>query len=221
MKRIKTLALVAVVAAISTIMLSCGSFGQGFMAGLSGYGNSLYGTRPTMSAPGPRGGSLNYLLDPNYAIAQTMAQQQQMNQVNNAIMRTSIQQVQTKEELEYLEFRKYNKKADGSDYTKAEWRTLVGAALQSMKGNVSSNTGSSTSGSGSYRSSTTTTTTRRKCMKLSASDHAHCNGTGTCSRCNGQGRYYETSYGNSRWVTPCNYCGGNGKCRACNGTGYR
>lgn len=174
-----------------------------------------------MSAPSPQGGSLNYLLDPNYAIAQTMTQQQQLNQVNYAIMRTSIQQMQTKEELEYQEFRKYNKKAHGSDYTKAEWHTLVGAALQSMQDSASGITGSTASGNGSYRSSTTTAPTSRRCIKLSASDHAHCNGTGKCSRCNGQGRYYETSYGNSRWVTPCTYCGGNGKCRACNGTGYR
>lgn len=205
----------------SVALLSCGSFGQGFLAGMSGYGGGFYGGSPAGNVYGPQNGSMNYLLDPNYAIAQTMVQQQQFNNVRDAIARTTVQQVSTQEELEYQEFCKYNKKADGSNYTKDEWRASVGQALQSMKGNSAGSTFSTSSSSyGTTPAATSSSSSSRKCMKLSASDNAHCNGTGKCSRCNGQGKYFDTSYGISRWVSPCGACGGSGRCSTCGGDGY-
>lgn len=59
----------------------------------------------------------------------------------------------------------------------------------------------------------------------SSSAH-HCNscsGTGVCSSCNGQGRYWidtgtYTGY-NSQKLTNCAVCGGSGKCKVCYGKG--
>ena len=66
-------------------------------------------------------------------------------------------------------------------------------------------------------SSTGTTSSSRKCMKLTATDNAHCNGNGLCSKCNGNKKYFE----NGRWVDPCVICGGSGMCPSCHGTGER
>ena len=60
----------------------------------------------------------------------------------------------------------------------------------------------------------------RRCKKIHAQDNAHCGGSGVCSKCNGNGKYFDTSYGNSRWVS-CTYCGGSGRCGSCGGTGRR
>lgn len=69
------------------------------------------------------------------------------------------------------------------------------------------------SGSGS----TSGTSSSRKCMKLTATDNAHCNGNGLCSKCNGNKKYFE----NGRWVDPCVICGGLGVCPSCHGKGER
>lgn len=57
----------------------------------------------------------------------------------------------------------------------------------------------------------------RKCIKLFATDNAHCNGNGICSKCNGNKKYFE----NGRWVAPCIICGGSGLCPSCHGVGER
>lgn len=83
------------------------------------------------------------------------------------------------------------------------------------------------SGSGSSVSSTSSkggtspSSSSRICKKLSATDNAHCNGNGKCSRCNGKGKYFDNSYGIPKTVDPCGTCGGSGKCPSCNGTGRR
>lgn len=228
MKLKKITTRLAGLAVLSAAMISCGSFGEGFLTGLAQYGAMAGGlmgnptSRVQRAATSPKGGNLDYLLDPNYAIAQTVAQQQQWNQLNAAIMRTSVQQAQTKEELEYLEFCKYNKKADGSDYTKDEWRALQGQALMTLKNKgTTSGSQSATSKNVTRTSGSGSTTSRKRCTKINVSDIAHCNGSGICQKCNGKGRYYDTSQGRGRWVTPCVGCGGSGKCRSCRGTGYR
>lgn len=70
-------------------------------------------------------------------------------------------------------------------------------------------------GSGSSRSQ------GRRCQKLTANDLAHCNGTGVCQNCNGEGKYRDSSFGIDHWVDPCVTCGGDGKCPSCGGDGYR
>ena len=69
------------------------------------------------------------------------------------------------------------------------------------------------SGSSSARE----TSSPRKCMKLTATDNAHCTGSGICSKCNGNKKYFE----NGRWVDPCVVCGGSGVCPSCHGKGER
>lgn len=66
-------------------------------------------------------------------------------------------------------------------------------------------------------SSAGSTSSSRKCMKLTATDNAHCNGNGLCSKCNGNKKYFE----NGRWIDPCVICGGSGMCPSCHGTGER
>lgn len=66
-------------------------------------------------------------------------------------------------------------------------------------------------------SSTRKASSSRKCIKLSATDNAHCNGNGICSKCNGNKKYYE----DGRWVYPCVVCEGSGLCPSCHGTGER
>lgn len=102
----------------TTLMFSsCGSFGEGLVAGIGNMGG--YGGYGSSYAAPSGGGNMNYLLDPNYAVAQTMAQQQQYNQVFNNIATQTVNQVLSEEEQEYQNFCKYNKKADGSNYTKS------------------------------------------------------------------------------------------------------
>ena len=66
-------------------------------------------------------------------------------------------------------------------------------------------------------SSAGSTSSSRKCMKLTVTDNAHCNGNGLCSKCNGNKKYFE----NGRWIDPCVICGGSGMCPSCHGTGER
>ncbi|MDO4311210.1 MAG: hypothetical protein Q4C43_10930 [Prevotella sp.] len=91
-------------------------------------------------------------------------------------------------------------------------------------GSAGSGSGVATGNSGSLNTemeSDDSSPVKKKCMKTSATDHAHCNGTGICSRCNGDGKYFDNSFGNAKWVDPCGSCNGSGKCSSCNGTGYK
>ena len=123
----------------------------------------------------------------NTYIAQTVAQNQQMNQVGQAIAVQTINQVNAN-----------------------------GGRATNVSGSSSGNMGSySSSGGGSSSSSS------RVCRKLSATDLAHCNGNGKCPKCNGSKKYFDISYGVSKWVDPCVTCNGSGKCPSCHGTGSR
>jgi|GEM_PF-1476881 len=193
------------------LMTSCGSFGQGFLYGMSGYGG--YG-----NYGGGYGNNMSYLLDPNYAVAQTMAQQNQYNQFFSSTVEQTAKQVLAEEEQEYQEFAKYNKKSDGSNYTKNEWRTMKGQAIQQMNNRSSY---SDPSINTTQSNDITDISSPRKCMKLNVSDFAHCNGSGICSKCNGKGRYYDNTFGTGHWISPCTICGGNGKCPSCKGSGLK
>lgn len=152
-------------------------------------------------------GNMNYLLDPNYAVAQTMAQQQQYNQVFNNIAQQSINQVLSEEEQEYQTFCKYNKKADGTNYAKNEWRALKGEAIGNMNGGNTSVGSSNSTISGSGSSSRTYSTSGKTC-------HI-CHGYKKCWTCSGN-RTYINPLTNKRVACPnCT----NGWCSRCNGTG--
>lgn len=197
------------------LLSSCGSFGEGLLAGLSGMGGyGGFGGYNTAAYSGNR--NMDYLLNPNYAIAQVAAQQQ-YNQVFNAIATQTVNEVNVKEEQEYQAFcRSGIKKADGTNYTKQEWRALVGQSIQ----DANSNSSTKVSGTSSHNTGTTSSSSHI-CRKLSASDLAHCNGNGKCPKCNGDKKYYDTSYGVARWVDPCVICKGSGKCPSCKGTSRR
>lgn len=141
------------------LLASCGSFGEGFLAGIGNMGGYSYGGNSYMATA--NAGNMNYLLDPNYAVAQTMAQQQQYNQVFNNIAQQSVNQVLSEEEQEYQTFCKYNKKADGTNYTKNEWRALKGEAIRNMNGSNTSVGSSNSTVSGSGSSSRTNSTSGR------------------------------------------------------------
>ena len=105
-------------------------------------------------------------------------------------------------------------------YVQSKYETSGGGGAASS-GDFSSSTSSSSTSSSTAGSGGATPATRGKlCQKMSAGDNAHCGGNGVCSRCNGNKRYYDTSFGNARWV-PCGTCGQTGKCPSCHGTGYR
>lgn len=216
---VKKIALFVGLTVATLLICSCGSFGEGMLAALGSYGNG-FGGYTSISNFGytSSGGNMNYLLDPRYAMAQVAAEQAQFNQVASSIAQQTITQVNAEENQQYLEFCKYNKKADGTNYTKDEWRAFVGEAIQLSKSGSSSTRNTTTT---SYSQTTSSSSTSRRCRTLHASDYAHCGGNGKCSRCNGKGRYYDTSYGNARWVDPCIHCKGDGKCPTCHGTGYR
>lgn len=202
MKKIKFLLL-----GIVTLMLaSCGSFGEGFLAGIGNMGG--YGGYGSSYVAPSGGGNMNYLLDPNYTVAQTMAQQQQYNQVFNNSAKQTVNQVLSEEEQEYQNFCKYNKKADGSNYTKSEWRALKGQAIQNMNSGGSSGSPRSSSYGRSSSSGSSSSTSSGKTCHI-------CHGTKKCWTCGGN-QTYINPLTNKRVACPnCT----NGWCCRCNGTG--
>lgn len=80
---------------------------------------------------------------------------------------------------------------------------------------------STTSATSTNSTSSTSTRTGKTCLKISATDDAHCNGMKVCSKCNGEKAYWDYSFGNRHYVDPCVVCGGSGKCPSCGGTGVR
>ena len=99
-------------------LASCGSFGESFLAGLTnmGGGYGVYGVGIGATAytntSYTTGGNINQLLDPNLAVQQVLAQEDQ----------------------DYQAFCRFNKKADGSNYSKTEWRIMQGQAIQNANG---------------------------------------------------------------------------------------
>lgn len=202
MKKIKFL----VLAIVTLIFTSCGSFGEAFLAGIGNMGG--YGGYGSSYMAPSGGGNMNYLLDPNYAVAQTMAQQQQYNQEFNNIAEQSVSQVLSEEEQEYQNFCKYNKKADGSNYTKSEWRALKGQAIQNMNsGDSSASSSSSSYGSSNSSGSSSSTHSGKTCYI--------CHGTKKCWTCGGYQSYINPLTGKRIACPNCT----NGWCSKCNGTG--
>lgn len=202
MKKIKHLLLALFV----PVLVSCGSFGEGLLAGLGNMGGYGYGGNSYMTPSS--GGNMDYLLDPNYAVAQTMAQQQQYNQVFNSIAKQSVNQVLSEEEQEYQTFCKYNKKSDGSNYTKGEWRALKGQAIQNMNSGTSTFVNSNSTNYGRSNSTNTNTSSGGKTCHI-------CHGTKKCWTCGGY-QTYRNPLTNKKVACPnCT----NGWCSKCNGTG--
>ncbi len=84
---------------------------------------------------------------------------------------------------------------------------------------ASNSSSTSTTSTNSTSSTSTPTRTGKTCLKISATDDAHCNGMKVCSKCNGKKAYWDNSFGIRHYVDPCVVCGGSGKCPGCGGTG--
>ncbi|MCC8118249.1 MAG: hypothetical protein LIP09_05810 [Bacteroidales bacterium] len=219
MKQIKFISWVLLLVCLSIGCASCGSFGEGFLAGMGGYspGYSSYGGYNAYAAGSMPGANASMQEVHNWAMAnaiqQTNAQNFQMQQVSNWAMNNAIQQTNAQEEEEYQQYLR----ATGSNISKDEWRIKVGEAL--MESNSSASKSSSSSSSSTRSSSTSSSSNKRKkCVPsvwLGSQDHRYCYGTGKCDNCNGRG--YITSFGNT---VKCTYCHTTGKCQMCNGTGY-
>lgn len=202
MKKFKYLLLAIFV----SMLTSCGSFGEGLLAGLGNMGGYGFGGNSYMTPSSS--GNMDYLLDPNYAVAQTMAQQQQYNQTFNNIAHQTVNQVLSEEEQEYQTFCKYNKKSDGSNYTKSEWQALKGQAIQNM--NRGKTSGVNTNSTNCNRSNSTNTSSSSKGKTCHI-----CHGTKKCWTCGGNQTYINPFTAKRIACPNCT----NGWCSRCNGTG--
>ena len=157
----------------------------------SNYGNgsssSSY-TSPSsgLYVPDP---SLNYLLDPNYA----------------------VQQVQSQNIAEYTEFCKYNKKADGTAYTYEEWQMMKAEAYQRTQNSASDSNTHETKVKSSDREDRTTNS------RYGYKTCSPCLGNGKCSTCNGKGYFY-SEFGTGKVLCPNCDSNHNGVCCFCHGT---
>jgi len=118
-----------VLCAIMALFSSCDTFWQGMAQGMGGYGGYGMGGYQTMPGGFVRNTSMDYLLDPRYAMQQTMAQEQQ----------------------EYQAAKQYR-----PNLTLEQFRLEKGQAAQmSRNGGYGSNSSSSSSSSSSTSHSTT------------------------------------------------------------------
>lgn len=187
--------------AFSAVLTSCGSFGEGFLAGLGSFTNS--GFYPSVSYVNTSASSYSSgtsALNRNYAAEL------------NALSNLTIAQGQAEEEREYQNYKSQFKKADGSDYTKNEWRAIQGEAYMRMK-----NEGNTLSSTTQYQYNNTTTSSAKKCTT--------CNGTGRMPY-----NTFPAQYGqNNSYKVKCNECGQSfpkswghthTTCTSCHGKGY-
>ena len=91
--------------------------------------------------------------------------------------------------------------------------------MSASNGSVSSSYSSSSDYDDGGNSATTGSGKRKVCRLTSTHDVRHCNGTGRCWKCNGEGSYHDNGQGIAKVVT-CKTCGGTGVCPSCGGTGY-
>lgn len=214
--------------ALTTLTVtSCGGFGEAFLMGLGNTGG--YGGYGGGYIAPSGGGNMDYLLDPNYAAAQTMAQQQQYNQVFNNIAQQTVNQVSSMEEKEYENFCKYNKKPDGSNYTKSEWLAFKAQAIQNMNTGGGAAVFSTGATSGTINASGMSSFSQIQNSTSSSTQQTRHN----CPLCNGQRRIvkdtYPSLFGTSDYKVRCNECGGyfmrstghtHITCPQCHGKGY-
>ena len=185
--------------AFSTVLTSCGSFGEGFLAGLGNFANTCY--YPSASYTSTSSSSYN---------SGTSALNRNYTSELNSLANQTIEQVYAQEENEYLNFKSQFKKADGSEYTKSEWRALKGEIYSQMNNN-------------------------RNQSNNSVQNNSNVNASSKkCTTCNGSGRMpYDTfpeQYGlDNSYKVKCNECGKffpkswghtHITCKSCHGKGY-
>lgn len=170
---------------------SCDTFWQGMAQGMAGYGGYGMGGYQVMPGGFVRNTSMDYLLDPRYA----------------------MQQVQNQEQQEYQAAKQYR-----PNLTLEQFRIEKGQALQMMKNSESSSSSSSssTSSSNSSRSSTagySSSSNEKMCRR--------CVGTGKCKTCEGRGYYYNPLDLSKTVLCPNCQRNHNGICASCGGTGKK
>ena len=190
---------------ISTILVSlssCAAFLEGMAAGMSGYGYGM-GYMPSYGYGYGGGSNMNYLLDPNYAIMQVAQKQASMNSVNEQLITKTIQQVNSAEQEEYQEAKKYR-----PNLTLEQFRKEKAQAYQNTKSTANTSTQSTTSTDYKQRTKDILNATAgEKCLS--------CKGSGKCAACNGTKIAH--GFGNSSYI--CNVCNDKGDCPVCDGTG--
>ena len=176
---------------ITLHLYSCSeAFWQGMAQGAAGYGG-MGGGYQVMPGGFVRNTSMDYLLDPRYAMQQVLNQEQQ----------------------EYQAAKQFR-----PNLTLEQFRMEKGQAYQMMKDaerNSSSSSSSSSPSSSSYRSNTTTSSS-----SSSGKSCRLCAGTGTCKTCTGRGYYYNP-LDLSKTVLCPNCHNHDGKCSSCGGRGYK
>lgn len=148
-------------------------------------------------------------------IVQVQAQMEADKQRFLSQFRTSFKQINGREPTEMEELEAY------TGYLQA--MNEATASTESSTSSSSTTSGRSTTSSSSSTSTSTSTSqsSGKTCLKISATDLAHCNGMKVCSKCNGKKAYWDNSFGNRHYVDPCVICNGTGKCPGCNGTGTK
>lgn len=179
--------------------------------------------------------TFNLDMSPQGVTLGNMSDSEFSNYINNSLVQLanySVMQVNQQWKQEEMQvkgdfvsgYRRLHGKDPSEDEVQAAYNNYMqikvdacNAARNAGGGNSEKETRISAGGSNHNVSSSSTTT--KTCMKMSATDIAHCNGSGKCAKCNGKGRYFDTSFGLYRWVDPCVVCGGNGVCSSCHGAG--
>lgn len=154
---------------------------------------------PAYHAPAmPNVSNLDYLIDPNYAIAQVAAQEQ----------------------AEYMAAREAAQRR-GYDLSIDEWRMTKAQAAASMSTSaVSSGSSSGSSYSSGSSSSRSTSVSTGGASSKSTNLCLDCCGSGKCSQCHGSGFRTDNMFGTG--VDPkhkCGICSGTGRCTNCHGAG--
>lgn len=132
------------------------------------------------------------------------------NYIDNSLLDPNLAISQIKNQLyyEYLEFMRFNKKQDGSDYSFGDWMAIKGQAINDANSGHTTFSDSYNSNSGSSGSST----------KSYTPDCHLCHGLGKCNTCNGTHSYLNPL--TDTYIT-CPNCKPDGLCSACGGTGKK
>lgn len=154
---------------------------------------------PTYHAPAmPRASNLDYLIDPNYAIAQVAAQEQ----------------------AEYMAAREAAQRR-GYDLSIEEWRMHKANAAAIMNtSTVSSGSSSGSSYSSGSSSGRSTSVSTSGASSKSTNLCLDCLGDGKCKQCKGSGFRTDNMFGTGSDARhKCGICGGTGRCSTCRGVG--
>lgn len=197
---------------LCTIFSSCSPFTYGLAVGLiSGLMQMESGQNAPpasrYSSPAPQ---YDYLLDPGYAAAQVMQQQQANDQLFNSMINTAARQVEEQNWQEYQEAKRFRPNLTYEQFMQE--KAAAYAEVKRQETGSSTSSGNTSFGSPSNTSSYGSSHTLKDC--------AHCSvpGNGKCGICDGKGWVFGFTDSSRH---QCTSCGGSGLCKFCHGTGKR